>query len=63
MAPFSEKGSLDEIRMKYDFEYYVEQKLIIPNQPDSQKYIITKNHKRAIQSIQDHDFSVLEGYR
>lgn len=49
--------------MKYDFEYYVSQKLIIPNQPDSQKYIITPNHKKAIQMAQDNDFSVLQGYR
>lgn len=63
MVPFSIPGSLDEIRLKFDFEYYVDQKIIIPNQPDFQKYSITTKHRGVIQTIQDSKFCVIKAYR
>lgn len=63
MPPFSVPWNVHDVRLKFDFEYYVKCRILIPNRPDPERYIITKKHKEAIGNIQDHDFSVLEAYR
>ena len=63
MPPFSIPGNVHDVRLKFDFEYYVENRVLIPNRPEPERYIITKKHKESIATIQDHDFSVLEAYR
>jgi len=55
--------SAHELRLKHDFQYYVEQRLHIPGTFGEEKFIISPEHNKAISIIQDNDFSLIEAYR
>jgi len=52
-----------EQRLKHDFQYYVEQKLHIPGTFGEEKFVISKEHNKAVAVIQDNDFTLLEAFR
>lgn len=54
---------MHEQRLKHDFQYYVEQKLHIPGSFGEEKFIITKEHNKAISLVQDNDFTLAEAFR
>lgn len=53
---------LGKIMLRSSFKMYVENRLFRP-MTNQEKYIITPYHLKCINTVQDHEFSVIEAYR
>lgn len=53
--------NIHENRLKYDFKYYVENRIFIPY--TKKRYIITPLHENTIKDIMDHPFVIFLAYR
>lgn len=55
------KLNIKEQRLKYDFNYYVANRIFIPY--SEKRYIITDLHLKCIKGVMDHSFTLIEAYR